>query len=165
MLDPFGGQCLSLAREPAAILLFWRRHPDHCADTRLATFVRQQGSNQCLSVDPVGFRSSASTRCCDRGGIDNVTLDTFALQHSMNPEPVQSRFLDNDDRNKPSRPPFGLSLSCERRVSSPLISPPETACFDIFSPLPGESDVISNVERLSYSQTKIAPRSAWMAVR
>src|SRR5437764_14697947 len=137
MLDPLGGQCLSLAREPAAILLFWRRHPDHCADTRLAALVRQQGSNQCLSVDPVGFRSSASTRCRDRGGIDNVTLDTFALQHSMNPEPVQSRFLDNDDRNKPSRPPFGLLPKLRKTRQQSLNIPTRNRMLRYLLPVAG----------------------------
>jgi len=34
-----------------------------------------------------------------------------------------------------------------------------TECFDIFSPPPGDSDVISQVERLSSNEMKIAPRS------
>jgi hypothetical protein len=37
-------------------------------------------------------------------------------------------------------------------------------CFDIFSPPPGDSDVISQVDRLSSNETKIAPRSVRMAV-
>jgi hypothetical protein len=44
------------------------------------------------------------------------------------------------------------------------MSPPRTWCFDIFSPPPGDSDVISQVERLSSSETKIAPRSVRTAV-
>src|SRR5438034_8762673 len=38
-------------------------------------------------------------------------------------------------------------------------SPPRTTCFDIFSPPPGDSEVISHVDRLSSNETKIAPRS------
>lgn len=57
-----------------------------------------------------------------------------------------------------------FSRSCVRRSSSPAISPPRIECFDIFSPLPGDSDVISQVERLSSNETKIAPRSVWIAV-
>jgi hypothetical protein len=48
-------------------------------------------------------------------------------------------------------------------LSSPATSPPRTTCFDIFSP-PGDSDVISHVDRLSSNETKIAPRSVRIAV-
>jgi hypothetical protein len=36
--------------------------------------------------------------------------------------------------------------------------------FDIFSPLPGDSDVISQVERLSSKETKMAPTLLRIAV-
>jgi hypothetical protein len=39
-----------------------------------------------------------------------------------------------------------------------------TLCFDSFSPAPGDSEVISQVERLSSNETKISPRSARMAL-
>ena len=42
--------------------------------------------------------------------------------------------------------------------------PADTPCFDIFSPPPGESDVINQVERLSSNETKIAPRLVRIAV-
>ncbi len=35
-----------------------------------------------------------------------------------------------------------LCLSSERRVNSEAMFPADTLCFDIFSPPPGESDVI-----------------------
>src|SRR3984893_3772540 len=44
------------------------------------------------------------------------------------------------------------------------MSPAGTLCFDIFSPLPGDNDVISQVERLSSNEMKIAPRSLRMAL-
>src|SRR6266496_1931054 len=56
-----------------------------------------------------------------------------------------------------------FSLSSKSRLSKPAMSPPGTACFDIFSPAPGDSDVISQVERLSSNDTKIAPRSVRIA--
>ena len=43
------------------------------------------------------------------------------------------------------------------------MSPAGRVCLDIFSPPPGDSDVISQVERLSSIETKIAPRSLRMA--
>ncbi len=39
-----------------------------------------------------------------------------------------------------------------------------TLCFDIFSPPPGDSEVISQLERLSSIETKIAPRSLRIAL-
>jgi hypothetical protein len=39
------------------------------------------------------------------------------------------------------------------------MSPPRTVCFDIFSALPGDSEMTSQVDRLSSNETKIAPRS------
>src|SRR6266496_6647322 len=56
-----------------------------------------------------------------------------------------------------------FSLSSKSRLSKPAMSPPGTARFDIFSPAPGDSDVISQVERLSSNDTKIAPRSVRIA--
>src|SRR5208283_4525869 len=55
-------------------------------------------------------------------------------------------------------------LSSEKRASSAATSPARTECFDIFSPEPGDSDVISQMERLSSKETKIAARLVWMAV-
>ena len=53
--------------------------------------------------------------------------------------------------------------SCAKRSSSPATSPPRTACFDIFSPPSGDSDVISHVDLLSSNETNIAPRSVRIA--
>src|SRR3954465_12576707 len=43
------------------------------------------------------------------------------------------------------------------------MSPLRTACFDIFSPPPGAREVMTQVERLSSSETKIALRSVRIA--
>ncbi len=55
-------------------------------------------------------------------------------------------------------------FNSENRASSDAISPAGTECFDIFSPLPGYSDVISQFDWLSSNDVKIAPRLFWMAV-
>src|SRR5208337_734413 len=52
----------------------------------------------------------------------------------------------------------------EKRASSAATSPDRTECFDIFSAEPGDSDVISQMERLSSKEMKIAARLVWMAV-
>jgi hypothetical protein len=48
--------------------------------------------------------------------------------------------------------------------SRPPTSPAEIECLDSFSPAPGDSDVINQVDRLSSSEIKIAPRSVRMAL-
>ena len=52
---------------------------------------------------------------------------------------------------------------------SPAASPPWTECLDIFSPLPGNSEVTSQFERESSSEMKIAASltsmAAWVPVR
>src|ERR1700719_5322437 len=55
-------------------------------------------------------------------------------------------------------------LRTEKRVSNVQTSPAGTLCFDIFSPPPGDSEVISQVDRLSSIETKIAPRSLRIAL-
>lgn len=47
---------------------------------------------------------------------------------------------------------------------SPATSPPRTACFDIFSPLPGDSDVISQLDRRGSTETRTAPGSVRTAL-
>src|SRR4051794_19648861 len=52
-----------------------------------------------------------------------------------------------------------FSLSWAKRARRAAMSPLRTECFDIFSPPPGESEVTTQVERLSSRNTKIALRS------
>src|SRR4051812_47220123 len=56
-----------------------------------------------------------------------------------------------------------LRLSSANRCSSPDTSLAGTECLDIFSPAPGDRDVISQVLRDSSIETKIAPRSVRIA--
>src|SRR3954447_13208111 len=52
-----------------------------------------------------------------------------------------------------------LRLSSANRCSRPATSLAGTECLDIFSPAPGDSDVISQALRDNSIETKIAPRS------
>jgi hypothetical protein len=56
-----------------------------------------------------------------------------------------------------------LRLSSANRRNSPDTSPAGTECWDIFSPPPGDKDVISQARRHSSSEAKIAPRSVRIA--
>src|SRR5258707_11472066 len=63
--------------------------------------------------------------------------------------------------------PAGPRLSLAPELGEPTQQPRHiagrTECLDIFSPPPGDKDVISQVLRDSSSEIKIAPRSVRMA--
>src|SRR6476659_2121118 len=126
MPDPLGGQNLSLARDPTAVFLLWRRYPDHRTDAGLAAFVCPPRPNQRFSVDPAGLRPTASTRGRTRGGINDVALDPLALQHRCIQNPSNpASWMTMIGKLFPVRP-RAFSLSCERRISSPATSTPGT---------------------------------------
>src|SRR3954454_347603 len=88
-----------------------------------------------------------------------MALDPFPLQNPVDPEPVQPGFLDDDDRKDAPRPGAGfLPWSWNKRARRAAMSPLGTECFDIFSPLPRAREVMTQVERLSSRDTKIALR-------
>ncbi len=45
--------------------------------------------------------------------------------------------------------------NCANRSNSPATLPPSTGCFDIFSPLPGDNEVTSQVDLLSSKAQKL----------
>src|SRR5829696_1268023 len=57
-----------------------------------------------------------------------------------------------------------FSWSWDTRARRAAMSPLGTACLDIFSPLPGAREVMTQVERLSSRDTKIALRLVRTAV-
>jgi len=59
----------------------------------------------------------------------------------MNPEAVQPRFLNDDNRERFSSSRKRLLL--ENRKARQQRTTARTLCIDIFSPPPGNSDVIS----------------------
>src|SRR4029077_5923116 len=95
--DPFVSQHSTLTAQASAVLFLGCGRLDHRAHTRLAALIRQKRAKQRLAVHPVGLSSPAPTRRRDRSGIDNVAFDPFALQNPVNPEAVQSRFLNDND--------------------------------------------------------------------
>jgi hypothetical protein len=66
--------------------------------------VGKQRAKQSLAVDPVGFDPTPPARDRNRGCIDNMALNSFAQQDTVNPEAVQPRFLKNDNWEGSSGP-------------------------------------------------------------
>src|SRR5271156_4963819 len=93
-----------------------------------------------------------------------MALHSFTQQHTMNPEAVQPRFLNDDDREGFAGPRARFPPEFRKARQQRSDIPADTLCFDIFSPRPGDSDVASQVDRLSSNETNIAQRSAPIVV-
>ena len=127
-------------------------------------FVGEQRSNQRFTIDLVGLCPPAPARRCNRGRVDDVAFHAFALERPVNPKPVKTGLLYNDDPKALTRPQPRLLLKLCEALQQPAHIAAMHCCFDIFSPPPGDSEVISQLDRLNSSETKIAPRSVRIAV-
>ena len=164
VLYPLRCQGLALATDPAAILLVRGRCSNHGAHPRLASLIRQQAltraSPSILSVFALRRRR-------------DVAIEAGSTTWLSTPSSCSNRWIQNPSRPASCITMIGttwpmrtcaFSVSRENRARSPATSPLRTVCFDIFSPPPGDNDVISQVDRLSSNETKIAPRSVRIAV-
>jgi hypothetical protein len=88
----------------------------------------------------------------DRTRIDDVALDPVGQQQAMNPEPVQSRFLNDDrlDRNAVTLLCFARDRESSSSRQTPF--PRSTVCLENFS-LPGLLIVTSHFDLLNSSET------------
>jgi hypothetical protein len=75
-----------------------------------------------------------------------VAFDPFILQHAVDPETVEAGFMNDDDRKVAVRQRYSFLLKLSEALQQPSDTPPCTTCLDIFLPLPGDSEVISQVE-------------------
>ncbi len=164
VLDALGGQRFAFTAKPTTIFVLRRRRHDHCADAWPTPFVRQQRPYQCLAVDPVSLSPPSLTRGRNRSCIDDVTLDLFTFKNTMNSEAIQTRLLNDNNRYIFPGSLKDLQPSRDRRASSAGISPADTTRFDIFSPPPGDIEVISHVDRLSSNEAKTAPSLVRIAI-
>jgi hypothetical protein len=114
VLDPLGDQHLALAANAAPIFFIGRRRLHHRAHPRFAALIRKQRAEQRLAIDLVGLGASPPTRRRDRGRIDDMAFDAFALQHAMKPEAVKTCFLNDNDGKRVSRPLRRLPLQLRK---------------------------------------------------
>src|SRR5512147_1721819 len=84
---------------------------------RLAALEGEQGPDERLAVETVGLRPATATRSRNRGRIDYVAFDTLTHQRTVDPEPVETGFLDHDDREMAAR--ARLRLLPELRKAHP----------------------------------------------
>src|SRR3954452_2402182 len=96
MQNPLGDQRFALSAKAAAILFLGRRHPNHRANAWFPPLVSHQGADQRLTIDAISLHPAMPTRHGDWGGIHAMAVDpVFSIQHSVEPEPVQTRLLDH----------------------------------------------------------------------
>src|SRR4051812_20173373 len=163
VLDPFGCQGLALATDPAPILLLGRRSLDHRTNPGLAPLVGQQGANQGFAIDLVSLCPPTPPGGGDGSGINDMALDPSVcrMRWIQNPSSPAS-WMTMMGKTCPVRT-RAFSLSWDKRAKRAAMSPLGTACLDIFSPPPGAREVMTQVERLSSRDTKIALRSVRIA--
>src|SRR5712671_2411797 len=87
----------------------WRR-----SSSPGVALVGEQRSNQRFTIDLVGLCPPAPARRCNRGRVDDVAFDAFVLERPVNPKPVETGLLYNDDPKALTRPQPRLLLKlCE----------------------------------------------------
>jgi hypothetical protein len=160
---PLAHQRPALAADTPAVLLLQRRRPGHRAHPWLAALEGHQGTHQGLAIDPVGLCPPPPARGQDRGGVDHVALDPFGLQHPVDPEAVQTSLLDDDNREVSAGPRRSLAPELGEPTQKPRHVARQNRVLGHLLPAPGDRDVISQADRLSSKETKIAPRSVRIA--
>src|SRR6516225_4578745 len=109
-----GDERFALAAEVAAVFLVGSGRLDHCTDPRFAALVGEQHSNQRFTIDLVGLCPPAPARRCNRGRVDDMAFDTFVLERPVNPKPVETGLLYDDESKALTRPQSRLLLKlCE----------------------------------------------------
>jgi hypothetical protein len=110
MLRALAHQPLALQVRLAPVLRLRARSTNHRADPRLSPLPRHQRAKQRLPVDLVALGPPLAPIHRHRSGVDNSALDLRRLQRTVQPEPIQPRFLNADDAELPARPLQRLAL-------------------------------------------------------
>ena len=143
----FGIQGLSPIARPGRFLARSNSHPVVARNDCTKILLAAAGLKRTRPFYEAAFRPCCSSvRPPGSARTDHVLEDFSSLRTNF---PVRAR---------------AFCLRAENRVHSAQISPARTLCFDIFSPPPGDSEVINQLERLSSIETKIARRSLRMAL-
>src|SRR5438876_7663681 len=71
---------------------------------------RREAPAAASPVEPVRLGAPAPPGRRDRSGIDHMALDPLLLQNAVEPEPIQPRLLDRDDRIASAGPDLRLAL-------------------------------------------------------
>src|SRR5215472_14685359 len=119
MTNALSDESLQFPADTPAILLSRCRYANHRTDPWFAPSPRHERAHKRLSVDPVCLGAAMPARNRDRGWVNNVALDPFRDQGAVNPEPVQSGFLDHDHRNNLTGPALDIALQIREPLQQP----------------------------------------------
>src|SRR5215208_6050600 len=92
MLGSLLEQCAALARQAAAVLLFWARRSHHRADAPLAARPGHERAQEHLAIDHIRLRPAVPPIDRDRGRVDDMALDPVGLEQTVNPKTVGYRW-------------------------------------------------------------------------
>jgi len=93
-----------------------------------------------------------------------MAFDAFALQHAMKPKAVETRFLNDNDRKGFSGPFQRLTLQLRKARQQRRDVPGSHGMLRHLLADPGDSDVMSQIERLSSKEMEMAARWVWIAL-
>lgn len=159
MTDTLSDQSLQFPAKAPTILFLRCRYANHRTDPRFAPFPRHECANKRLPVDPICLGAAMPARNRDRSWVNDVALDPSRDQGAVNPEPVQSRFLDHDHWDYPAGPAVDMALQIRKPLQQPQHIPTPHLIPRQLGPHGAPRVVTSHVERLSSRETKIAPHS------
>src|SRR3954468_13918936 len=141
-----GAGALTIAHTRGSPRLEASRARTRASPSILSVFARRRRREVAMEAGSTTWLSIPS--CCRTRWIQNPSSPASWMTMMGKTCPVRAR---------------AFSLSWDKRARRAAMSPLGTACFDIFSPPPGAREVMTQVERLSSSETKIALRSVRIA--
>ena len=106
----------ALARDPTAVLFARAWRHCHGADPRLAALPGHQRAQQRLAVDRIRLGAPVASRHGNRRRIDDVALDAVGLEQAMNPETIESNFVDRHNLDRRCNALLGSGLQPRKKV-------------------------------------------------
>src|SRR5215204_454825 len=137
-----GAGALTIAHTRGSPRLEASRARTRASPSILSVFARRRRREVAIEAGSTTWLSIPS--CCRTRWIQNPSSPASWMTMMGKTCPVRAR---------------AFSLSWDKRARRAAMSPLGTECFDIVSPLPGAREVMTQVERLSSRETKIALRS------
>src|SRR6185436_5647904 len=92
----------------------------HRADLPLATHPGHEGAQELHAVDLVRLGAAVAPVDRDRGRIDNMARDPVLNQQAVDPEAVETGFLDDDDHHWRARAPGSRGLQAPEQLEERL---------------------------------------------
>jgi hypothetical protein len=116
MPDPLLDEGVPLTRDAPQVLLLGAGRHHHGTDPWLSPLPGQERAQQRLAIDRIGLGASLAPGDCHGRGINDVALDTPALEEPVHPKTFEARLLNADDSDTLSNLLFGPGLQPYQKV-------------------------------------------------